>query len=382
MSRQPSYIQMPSTSSALKAAPVQLPVQLPKPSDRPDEPWHHYLTVDLIWYVLGYTLFHPFVSWILVLCLRAQYTPYGNTEMRAAMAWAMLMTAIGIFGIVSDRIAFGSPREIDLAEEVIVVTGGVDGLGGLLAETYGMRNANIAVLDLKHVGQDEAEEKGVVFYQCDVSDATQVEQAVAKVVKDLGPPTILINNAGIVHFKPILETTAAEVERTFQVNTLSHFHTLRAFLPHMLKEGRGTIVTVSSVLGHLGSANLSAYTASKAALLALHHSLRAELAQDPKARDIKTILVTPGLMSTKMFAGIKTPNFLGPVVTPAEIAKEIIRLIERGESGDIALPLYSRWIHFLGVMPTGVQTLIRRFSGLDTAVGKAGLTQKAASDVK
>jgi len=139
----------------------------------------------------------------------------------------------------------------------------------------------------------------------------------------------------------------------------------------MLRERRGTIVTVSSVLGHLGAANLSAYTASKAALLALHHSLRAELAQNPDAADIKTILVTPGQMSTAMFANVKTPSsFFGPIVTPAEIGKDIIKLIERGESGDIALPLYSRYIGILGVLPAGVQHLLRKWSGLDTAIGK------------
>jgi short-subunit dehydrogenase len=140
----------------------------------------------------------------------------------------------------------------------------------------------------------------------------------------------------------------------------------------MLRERRGTIVTVSSVLGHLGAANLSAYAASKAGLLALHHSLRAELAQTPNAEEIKTILVTPGQMSTQMFAGVKTPNnFLAPLVTPAEIAKSIIKLIERGESGDIALPLYSRYVAFLAILPFGLQQLVRRLSGLDTAVSKA-----------
>jgi hypothetical protein len=175
-------------SSAMK----EVTVQLPKKHDRPDEPWHHYLSIDIIWYVLGYTLFHPFVSWVVVLCLRAQYTPYGAPEMRIAVAWSILMSAIGIFGIISDRIAFGSPREVDLAEEVIVITGGVEGLGGLLAETYGMRNANIAVLDTKKVDQNEAEEKGVVYYQCDVGDAKQVEAAAAKIVEDvsLAKPSI------------------------------------------------------------------------------------------------------------------------------------------------------------------------------------------------
>lgn len=377
MLRHPSCYEASEMSSAIK----EIPAQLPKSFERSDEPWHHYFSIDIIWYVLGYTLFHPFVSWIVVLCLRAQHTPYGAPEMRIATAWAIAMTAIGIFGIVSDRIAFGAPREVDLAEEVIVVTGGVEGLGGLLAETYGMRSANIAVLDIKEVDEDESEAKGVVYYKCDVSDAKQVEAAAAKIAEELGGPTILINNAGIVHPKSILDTTAEDVERTFRVNTLSHFHTIRTFLPYMLKEGRGTIVTVSSVLGHLGAANLSAYTASKAALLALHHSLRAELVQNPDAQDIKTILVTPGQMGTKMFAGLQTPNnFLAPIVTPADIGKDIIRLIEKGESGEIALPLYSRYIHFLGVLPVGIQQVVRRLSGLDTAIGQAGLVNKERSE--
>jgi hypothetical protein len=178
---QPSCIYMPAMSSAIK----EVPVQLPKRREQPEEQWHQYLTVDVIWYVLGYTAFHPFVSWVVVLCLRAQYTPYENVEMRLALAWSMLMTVIGIFGLINDRIAFGASREVDLEEEVIVITGGVEGLGGLLAETYGMRNANVAVLDTKKVDEDEAEEKGVLYYQCDVSDAKQVEAAAAKIVEDV-----------------------------------------------------------------------------------------------------------------------------------------------------------------------------------------------------
>ncbi|KAF2866994.1 short chain dehydrogenase/reductase [Massariosphaeria phaeospora] len=359
-----TYVPIIDSSNLPKAAP-----RLPASSARPDEPWYRYLTIDLIWYVLGYTLFHPWTSWVLVLCLRAQLTPYDAVEMKIVSAWALLMSAMGIFGIVSEKIAYGSPREVDLAEEVIVITGGVEGLGALLAETYGMRNANVAVLDTKKVGEDEAEEKGVVYYECDVSDVKQVEAAVAEIVENLGPPTILINNAGIVHSKSILESTAEEIEQTFRTNTLSHWTTLRTILPHMLRESRGTIVTVSSVLGSWGAANLSAYCASKAALLAMHQSLRAELAQNPDAADIKTILVTPGQMSTQMFADVKTPsNFLAPMLAPVDVAKEILRLIERGESGEVAVPLYSRYISVLGVLPIGVQALVRRWSGVDKAM--------------
>lgn len=162
-------------------------VSLPRKFDTPDEPWHRYVTVDLLHHVLGYTVFHPFVSCVVVLCLRAQYTAWHALEMRIAIAWALLMCSIGIFNIFSDRLAYGAPREVDLSEEVIVVTGGVDGLGGLLAETYGMRNANVAVLDMKKVDDEEAEEKGVLYYQCDVGDAKQVEAAVAEIVEDVRP---------------------------------------------------------------------------------------------------------------------------------------------------------------------------------------------------
>jgi hypothetical protein len=164
----------------------EVSVSLKNRNERPDAPWHHYITVDLIWYVLSYTLFHPWIACILVLCLRAQYTAWDALEMRIAIAWALLITSIGIFNIFNERIANGTYREIDLEDEVIVVTGGVEGLGGLIAETYGMRNANIAVLDVKDVDQDEAEEKGVLYYKCDVGDAKQVEAAVAEIVEDVG----------------------------------------------------------------------------------------------------------------------------------------------------------------------------------------------------
>jgi short-subunit dehydrogenase len=177
--------------------------------------------------------------------------------------------------------------------------------------------------------------------------------------------------------------TSADPRRTFRTNTLSHFNTLRAILPHMLRERRGTIVTVSSVLGHVGAANLSSYTASKAALLALHHSLRAELAQTPDAEEIKTILVTPGQMSTKMFGKLETPsNFLAPVIEPTEVAKDIIKLVERGDSGEVAVPVYSKYIHIMGVMPMGMQALVRKLSGVDTAVAKSGLVNGPATEKK
>lgn len=82
------------------------------------------------------------------------------------------------------------------------------------------------------------------------------------------------------------------------------------------------------------------------------------------------ILVEPGQMSTPLFAGTQTPNsFFGPVLEPVDVAKEIIKLVDAGTSGWLALPLYSRWIAVFGVLPVGVQALLRRLSGVDAAMG-------------
>ena len=127
------------------------------------------------------------------------------------------------------------------------------------------------------------------------------------------------------------------------------------------------------MLGKLGAANVSDYTAAKAGLIAMHASLRAELTSANNApegaENIRTILVTPGQLSTKLFASVRTPNsFFGPVVEPVELAREIVRMIDAGESGEISMPLYARWIEWLHVLSVGMQKLVRRLSGIDGAM--------------
>lgn len=135
----------------------------------------------------------------------------------------------------------------------------------------------------------------------------------------------------------------------------------------------GTIVTVSSVLGHLGCAGLSAYASSKSALTALHRSLAAELQLMPasaasRPRAISTLLVTPGQLSTPLFAGVRPPStFLGPTVEVQELARAMVQRIDAGQGGELSLPLYAQWIGVLGLLPPGLGGLVRRLAGLDRA---------------
>jgi len=126
------------------------------------------------------------------------------------------------------------------------------------------------------------------------------------------------------------------------------------------------VVTMSSVLGQIGAAGLTDYSAAKAALTALHKSLSAELKSTP---EIKTILVTPGQLSTPLFNGVKTPSsFFGPVLEPVDVAKEVIAAIDAGSSAVLAMPLYARWIDWMNVLPVGVHAILRTMAGVDTAM--------------
>lgn len=158
-----------------------------------------------------------------------------------------------------------------------------------------------------------------------------------------------------------------EVDRSLRTNLLAHFYTIKTFLPGMLQsESGGTIVTMSSVLGTLGAAQLSDYTAAKAGAAALHRSLAAELRQAGHHEKVKMLLVTPGQLGTPLFAGIDSPHsFLAPVVEPVDVAKEIIKAVDLGIGDHIAMPLYARWIDWYSVLPVGLQRLSRDFAGVD-----------------
>lgn len=177
--------------------------------------------------------------------------------------------------------------------------------------------------------------------------------------------------------QPLLSLSPASIELNFRINLLSHFHTIQTFLPAMLNRPLGgTIVTVSSVLGHLGPANLSDYAAAKAGLTAMHASVRAEIASmasavdaPPGAKNVQTILVKPGQLSTRMFDSIETPSsFFGPVIEGHELAKRIVEAVDSGRSGVIAEPLYARYIEWMGVLPYGLQRVARWASGVDRAM--------------
>ena len=166
-----------------------------------------------------------------------------------------------------------------------LVTGGASGLGAATADR--LRNDDIEVVTLD---RDPAADVVV-----DITDADGVLKAVAA----MGPIDILINSAGIVGPNlPLWEVPPTDWARTFEVNVQGTFHVCRAVVPGMVERGWGRIVNFSSMAGKDGNPNLSAYSASKAAVIALTKSLGKELA----TTGVLVNAIAPAVIDTPMNA--------------------------------------------------------------------------------
>jgi hypothetical protein len=152
----------------------------------PKTPHQTTLTLDTFLNVLSKTLLNPFIAWILVLCLRAQVTPQNDPAWIITVSYASILTILLIVRGINARVAHGVPRAVEFANEVVVVTGGASGLGLLIAQSYAMRGAKVAVLDIREFGEEEREElfgEGVLCFAVDVADRGLVVSARERIVE-------------------------------------------------------------------------------------------------------------------------------------------------------------------------------------------------------
>ncbi|GKZ26805.1 hypothetical protein AbraIFM66951_002033 [Aspergillus brasiliensis] len=359
-----------TTPKLIHTTPLQPPTTTTNNNNNPP------LTIDLLVTTLTRTILHPIPSYILLLCLRAQATPYTSPPFLIAIAYAALLTLIYILATINQQLAYGgAPRNVDLSNEVVVVTGGASGLGLLIARIYALRGATVAVLDIRGISDEEVEEMGLgASYVCDVSDRGVLEGVVGRVRRELGTPTILIHCAAArINGLPLQQLSPEAFQKTISTNLLAAVHAYQVFLPYMLTApDGGTIVTVSSVLGQLCAAGLADYSASKAGLSALHRSLEAELRQSGDDAKVKMVLVEPGQISTPLFESVQTPNrFFAPVLEPVQVAQAIVSAVDSGRGGVIRLPAFAMLVNWYAVLPASVQRLARYLSRIDGAVAQA-----------
>jgi len=221
-------------------------------------------------------------------------------------------------------------NRIDLTNRRAVVTGGAQGIGRATVERFLDSGAIVSIwdMDADELKKAAAELDGrgrVHTAVVDVGNVTQVESATTATVAALGAIDILVANAGIAGPNHKLwEYPVEDWRRVIDINLLGVYYCCRAVVPVMLRQKYGRIVNISSVAGKEGNPNASAYSASKAGVIAITKSLGKELATE----NIAVNCVTPAAARTRIFDQM-TPAFIdfmlskiprGRFVTPEEVA--------------------------------------------------------------
>jgi NAD(P)-dependent dehydrogenase (short-subunit alcohol dehydrogenase family) len=219
--------------------------------------------------------------------------------------------------------------------KVAVVTGGGSGIGRAIADRLAADGIAIAVLDLDGDAAERvaAEIEGcggtAIGWAVDVTDRAGLEATVADVAERLGPPTILVNNAGLQGFERFLKITPEQWARVVEVNLTGTFHCCQVVLPHMLEAGWGRIVNISSSSAQGGQPMMAHYVSSKAAVIGLTKSLALEFG--PKGITVNTI--PPGFIDTPMLRDSESKGLLGGPVEDIEARTPVRRV---GQPHDIA----------------------------------------------
>eukprot|EP00042_Codosiga_hollandica_P023815 m.96339 g.96339 ORF g.96339 m.96339 type:complete len:326 (-) comp51324_c0_seq1:92-1069(-) len=318
---------------------------------------------------------------------RAMLEPSSARWMARALLDVLLVLWLLIklpFCVLHDKLAFLWEKEKNIADDVVLVTGASSGIGRLQALAFAARSATLVLWDvdgegLAKVAQEikAAGNQKVSTYKIDLTNREAIYATAARVKQEVGVVTILVNNAGIVTGKKLLEAADELIQKTFEVNVICHFWTIKAFLPDMLERNHGHIVTIASMAGHIGAPGLVDYCASKFGAVGLDEALRLEF-RKLKKTGLHTTCICPSVIDTGMFDGfnIKYP-FLMPVLQPQDVANQIVRAVLTNKPVLMTPAFFNTTDLMRGIMPVRVLDDLGDFLGaLDTMDAFKGRPKK------
>jgi acetoacetyl-CoA reductase len=212
----------------------------------------------------------------------------------------------------------------DMNGQVALVTGGIRGIGLAICERLINRGVTVAAgysanTEAARQFRDKYADDGVTVHQGNVGSSEDCVRVIGEVLGRHGQLDILVNNAGITVDKTVRKMTPEEWDHVIRVNLSGAFYLSRAVLQHMLDQGYGRIINISSVIGSAGGFGQANYAAAKSGMFGLTMSLALETA----SKNITVNTVTPGYISTDMTTAV-----------PAAAMEKIITRIPAGRLGN------------------------------------------------
>lgn len=214
-----------------------------------------------------------------------------------------------------------------MTTKVCVITGGSRGIGRVSALAMAKEGYQLAILYAGNAKRAEdtlaklQELTKAKSYRCDVSKAHEVKEVFKEILQDFGRIDVLVNNAGITRDSLLLRMKEEDFSDVLAVNLTGSFHCIKAVTRAMMKQGSGSIINVSSVVGLIGNPGQANYCASKAGLIGMTKSVAKELGR----KGIRCNAVAPGYIETEMTKDLDN-----------DALKDMISLPRLGQAEDIA----------------------------------------------
>jgi all-trans-retinol dehydrogenase (NAD+) len=266
-----------------------------------------------------------------------------------------------------------------LTNRNVIVTGAASGIGRQMAYLFAKEKSNLAIIDINETALKETVNElsqyrvKVHSYKCDLSDRGEIEETARKIKGDFGQIDILVNNAAVISGKMIADLSYEEIRKTIDVNLVAVMLMTKQFMTEMMSRDSGHIVNISSGAGIVAAAQMADYCAAKAGVIVFSDALRREF-QKVGCKNVKVLIVCPGLINTGMFEGLKQPWYL-PALKPANVAVKVLEAIKKGKSY-IMLPSSGRLATLATVLPISIQDKILEIMGagraMDNFVGRRG----------
>jgi 3-oxoacyl-[acyl-carrier protein] reductase len=220
---------------------------------------------------------------------------------------------------------------MELRGAVVVITGGGTGIGRATAHLFSEKGSVVIVCGRRPEPLEETvqaiEQSGgkALALPVDVRGSSQVKELTDEVLQRFGTIDVLVNNAGVAISKPISETSENEWDEMLDVNLKGVFLFCKAVLPTMIRNRKGVIINVSSILGLRALADFGAYSASKFGVIGLTQALAKEI----KHQNILIYAVCPNLTSTDMQTSLSNQRISKLSMEPDKIAERILGLTSR-----------------------------------------------------
>lgn len=273
---------------------------------------------------------------------------------------------------------------MELKRSVAIVTGASRGLGVHIAEDLARKGADLALAarsaDDLAVTAARVEKLGVraIAVPTDVTKRRDLMTLLKRTTTDLGPPDVLVNNAGIEHLSRFEEVALDDIEGVIKTNVIALEMLTRLVVPTMVERKHGHIVNIASLAGKTAAPFNTVYSSSKHAVVGFSWSLREEL----KPHGVGVSVVCPTYVSDSgMFASARTgdPPKISNSVTPAQVATATIQAIERDRAEIVVAPGLSKFVDVFHAISPEVTTKVARRTGAYAFLAKHAERAAAAA---